>query len=99
MAQRRERPPVQRSGTSIGLRFPDGSLRAMPVAAGRDPAAAEICCFCGDSVDGSDAERVQVSVWWIEDGRERTQAWNAHRTCLEERMHDAVAGAGPFFGH
>jgi hypothetical protein len=98
MAQRRDRPPVQRSGSSIGLRFPDGSVRAMPMGAAADAATADSCCFCGESVEDSDAERVYVSVRWIEDERERTQGWNAHRTCLAERINDAVAGTGPFFG-
>jgi hypothetical protein len=87
MAQRRERPPAQGTRNTIGLRFPDGSVRAMPIEAGRGRGG-DSCCFCGESVD-SDADRMQLSGHWIEDGRERIQEWDAHRTCLLERLHDA----------
>jgi hypothetical protein len=98
MAQRRDRPPVQRSGSSIDVRLPDGTVKTVPVDALRGRAAPEVCCFCGLSVKHSGSERISLSVRWRDAGRERTQDWSAHRSCLAERMHETVSGAGPFFG-
>ena len=97
MAQRRDRQPVQRSGNSIGLRFPDGSVRTMPIEA-VDPVTSDLCCFCGESLENSDSERILLSARWLDDGRERTQSWEAHRACLAARMHESSSGTGPFFG-
>jgi hypothetical protein len=70
----------------------------MPVDDPRGPVTADLCCFCGRSVDGSDPERVRLSAGWLDAGNERTQSWAAHRDCLADRMHESVTGAGPFFG-
>jgi hypothetical protein len=98
MGVRRERPPIERGGSSIRLRLPDGSVKEMPVDEMRPaPVDAELCCFCGEGVGDEDGERIRVSARWIDRSNERTQSWGAHRTCLEQRIHDSVAGTGPFF--
>ena len=94
MSVRRQRPPIELSGGSIRLRLPDGTVKEMPVD--RAPATASgPCCFCGRGVEG---DEIRVSAGWSHDGVEQLQSWAAHRTCLAERLHDSVAGAGPFFG-
>jgi hypothetical protein len=98
MAQRRERPPVQRSDTGIAVRLPDGTTMAVPGSGLRGPVTSDLCCFCGRRVEHSDSEEIRLSVRWVESGEERDQSWRAHHTCLAERMHEAVKGAGPFFG-
>jgi hypothetical protein len=67
----------------------------MPVDNPRGPA---VCCFCGQAVEQSDRNRIQLSASWVGGGREQTQSWDAHRDCLAERLYEAVAGTGPFFG-
>ena len=101
MGVRRERPPVERSQNSIRLRLPDGRVKEMPVDGGPDSAASDVCCFCGRRVDdsgGGGGGPIRLSARWMDDGQEHAQSWRAHRRCLAERLHDAVAGAGPFFG-
>ncbi len=97
MAQRRDRPAIVRSGESLNIRLPDGSSLALPVAAAKAAGSSELCCFCGQSVVSSDAEAIRVAASWRESEIEREQSWRAHRGCLLERMHEHVAGAGPFF--
>jgi hypothetical protein len=98
MGVRRERPPIERAGSSIRLRLPDGSVKEMPVDESRAaPVDDDLCCFCGESVGSDDDERIRVSARWVDRGDERTQSWGAHRACLEQRIHDSVSGAGPFF--
>ena len=70
----------------------------MPVDVPRGPVTTDICCFCGRAVEPSDGNRIRLSVSWLDESSQRTQSWDAHRDCLAERMHDAVAGTGPFFG-
>ena len=98
MGVRRERPPIERAAGSITLRLPDGTLKTMPVNEPRGPVTSDLCCFCGESVEQADAERIRLSARWLEDGQEQTQDWGAHHRCLAERMHPSVSGAGPFFG-
>jgi hypothetical protein len=99
MAQRRDRPPVQRSGESLNIRLPDGRTMSVPLSTSRGPSTADVCCFCGRSVEHSDNEYVRIGVRWIaEGGDERQQSWGAHHACLLERMHEGVKGHGPFFG-
>lgn len=98
MGVRRERPPVERSGEGITLRLPDGTVKTMSVAVSRRPVTSDLCCFCGETVLHSDPGRIRLSVQWVDDGEERTQTWDAHHSCLAERMHDSVNGMGPFFG-
>jgi len=97
MAKRRDQPALQTSGQTWQIRLPDGSVKQMPAEASRDAAPAHVCCFCGLDLGDSEPERVLVSARWAEDGEERSQSWGAHHRCLAERMHEAVAGAGPFF--
>jgi hypothetical protein len=97
MAQRRDRPPVQRSGNSIDIRLPDGTVKSVPVEALRGPAVSELCCFCGLSTKHAGRDRISISVRWVDSGGERTQEWSAHHGCLAERMHKSAAGVGPFF--
>jgi hypothetical protein len=98
MGVRRERPAAERVGNSVRFRFPDGTTKTVPADDLRRPATADVCCFCGETVQHSDDERIRVSARWIDEGRERTQSWGAHHRCLAERMHGAVMGIGPFFG-
>jgi hypothetical protein len=97
MAQRRDRPPVQRSGSSIDIRLPDGTIKTMPLDVPEGSVTSDACCFCGQSVEARD--RIQLSVGWLDDGREREQSWDAHHDCLAKRMHESVVGTGPFFGN
>ena len=98
MGVRREKPPAERAGDSIRFRFPDGTTRTVPVDELRGPVGADICCFCGQSVEHSDAQWIQVTAQWSDSGETRAQSWGAHRKCLAERMHERVAGTGLFFG-
>lgn len=95
MAKRSDQPAVQRTGSSIDVRLPDGRTISMPTA--QVPVAAEICCFCGREVEQTAGDRIRLSALWIEDDVEHDQAWAAHRSCLVERMHERVKGEGPFF--
>ena len=97
MAQRRDRPPVQRSGDSINVTLGDGRTMSVPLGSLRRSGAADVCCFCGQGVKHAGADRVSLSVRWQDDATERTQSWEAHRGCLTERLHDTVKGTGPFF--
>jgi hypothetical protein len=97
MSVRRERPPVQGSRNSITLRLPDGTVKTMPVREDRDEGD-DVCCFCGESVEPADSGRISVLARWVDQGHDRTQAWDAHRKCFAERVHDSVSGTGPFFG-
>jgi hypothetical protein len=97
MGVRRERPAVERSGDSILVRLPDGTTKAMPVDELRGPVTADLCCFCGQSIQAPE-QRIRLSVTWIHAGRERTQSWGAHHRCLAERMHDSLTDSGDFFG-
>jgi hypothetical protein len=97
MGVRRERPPVERSNATIRLRLPDGTVKAMPTDELRTPATADVCCFCGRGAEETDGTMVRLTARWIDDGQDRTQEWGAHRACLAERIHDSVAGTGPFF--
>ena len=63
----------------------------------RGPLTGGVCCFCGTSVEFSDAASTSLSVRWKEAGEERWQQWWAHRQCLAELMHEQVSGEGPFF--
>ena len=58
----------------------------------------DLCCFCGRGIENTDPERTRIDARWEDGGDERHQSWIAHRTCLRERMHDAVIGQGPLFG-
>jgi hypothetical protein len=98
MAQRRERPPAQRTNTGIAVRLPDGTTMAVPGSSLRKPVTSDLCCFCGAPVEGAEGERSLLTVLWVQDGEEREQSWSAHRTCVGERMHETVKGAGVFFG-
>jgi len=98
MGVRRERPPVEHSGEGITLRLPDGTVKTMSVDDLRRPVTSEFCCFCGQSVEHSDPDRIRLSVRWVDGGEERTQSWGAHHNCLAERMDGSVTGTGPFFG-
>jgi len=98
MAQRRDRPPVQRSGDTLEVRLGDGRTMSVSVDTLRGLVTADVCCFCGRGVKESEGERIGLSARWEDDGVERTQSWGAHRECLTERLHDAVKGEGPFFG-
>lgn len=98
MGIRRERPPVEQSLNTIKVRFPDGTVKEMPVDDRRARATPGVCCFCGEVIEEADGERIGLSARWLEGGQERTQSWSAHRTCLAERMHGSAAAAGPFFG-
>ena len=95
MAQRRVRPAVERSG-GLNVRLPDGRTMSMPLRAetGR---GSDLCCFCGQGIEHTDTERIRIDARWEGGGTERRQSWIAHRTCLLERMHEAVTGQGPFF--
>jgi hypothetical protein len=98
MAQRRDRPPVDRSGDSLNIRLPDGTMMSMPRPAGRRAVAADVvCCFCGEELGGADPERVGVGVEWSDAGGEHEQRWGAHRACVAARLHERVRGVGPFF--
>ena len=97
MAKRREQPPVQRSGSSIGLRFPDGTVKSMPVDSRRGAVDAQLCCFCGETVEQQDGDYTTVYVRWLENGQERHQQWPAHHKCVSDRLHPRVRGTGPFF--
>jgi hypothetical protein len=90
MAQRRERPPEQRSGRAIGLRLPDGRELTLPVDTSRRGGGPGRCCFCGEPVDGGAAELVRLDARWSEPGGERSAAWSAHRACLLERPHESA---------
>jgi hypothetical protein len=96
MAQRRDQPSVQQPGNSIGLRFPDGTVKTMPVDALRGPATSHVCCFCGESVAEQDGEFTTVSTRWREGRQERHQQWAAHHRCVSDRLHPRVR-TGPFF--
>jgi hypothetical protein len=95
MAQRRVRPAVERSG-GLNIRLPDGRTMSMPI---RTAAAqtSDLCCFCGQGIEQTHPERIQIDAQWEEGGTKRQQSWGAHRKCLLERMHEAVRGQGPFF--
>jgi len=97
MAQRRERPPAQRTNTGIAVRLPDGTTMAVPGSSLRGPITSDLCCFCGRHVEQADSERIRLSARWVEGGEEREQSWDAHRACFAERMDEALKGAGPFF--
>jgi len=71
---------------------------AVPGSSLRKPVTSDLCCFCGALVEGADGERSLLTVLWVQDGEEREQSWSAHRTCVGERMHETVKGAGVFFG-
>jgi hypothetical protein len=98
MAQRRERPPVERGGQGLNVRLPDGRTMSVPGSALRDPVTPDVCCFCGVSVEHSDPQRVRLDARWTSDGTDQHQSWAAHHKCLLERMHEGVMGQGPFFG-
>jgi hypothetical protein len=98
MGIRRERPPVERSADSILVRLPDGTVKTIPSNTPKESVTADACCFCGHGVERSDAQRIRLSVRWMDEGTERTQSWSAHHTCLAERLHERVSGTGPFFG-
>ncbi len=99
MGVRRERPSEERSANSVTLRFPDGTVKTMPVDDLHGQVTADVCCFCGQSVEPADPERISLAVSWIDGGQERTQTWGAHHTCLVERMHPSAANTGPFFAN
>ena len=98
MAQRRDRPAVQRSGDSLNITLPDGTTTALPVSTSKGPVRSDICCFCGESVEHADPEHLRIDARWEQGGDERQQSWGAHQACLLDRMHDRVKGQGPFFG-
>jgi hypothetical protein len=90
---RRERPPIERGGTSIRLRLPDGTVKALPVDDARRTSP-DVCCFCGEAVEPDGGEFVRLSARWSEGDEERTQSWDAHRSCLAERLHDSASFGG-----
>jgi hypothetical protein len=98
MGVRRERPPIERSNNTVTLRLPDGTVKSMPIDQPRDPVTADRCCFCGHGVQHSDPEWIRLAANWTDEGHEKMQSWGAHHRCLLERMHESVAGTGPFFG-
>ena len=92
MGVRRERPPLEQAGATITLRLPGGAVRTMPIDE-HAHTAPDRCCFCGETVAPSEHEAVLLSAAWRDDeGREHSQAWSAHRTCLAERLHASAAG-------
>jgi hypothetical protein len=95
MAQRRERPAQEHGGKAFDFRLSDGRSISIPVTEPQDRGAGEVCCFCGEGIEGED---VSVEARWVEGGEERSQTWRAHRACLAGRMHESVRGSGPFFG-
>jgi hypothetical protein len=53
-----------------------------------------LCCFCGRA--RGDADPITITASWSEEGRERWQAWGAHRECFIERLsEDARRFGGP----
>jgi hypothetical protein len=97
MAQRRDRPVIERTG-GLNIRLPDGRTMSVPVSGLQAPAPAGVCCFCGEVVEHSDSERIRLDARWEADGTEREQSWVAHRKCLFDRLHDRARDEGPFFG-
>ena len=87
---------MERAGSSIRLRLPDGTVKSMPTEL-KGPVTADRCCFCGETIGHSDEERISLTAHWTEEGQERARTWSAHRTCLAERMHDSVPDTGDFF--
>jgi ribosomal protein L34E len=90
MAQRRERPPAQRSGQTIGVRLPGGRTVSVPTSSSRGPAEPDVCCFCGEPV--GHAERVELDARWVAESEERHRSLSAHRSCLLDRLHERVRG-------
>jgi len=85
MAQRREQPALQTSGQTWQIRLPDGTVKEMAAS----PAAqSAVCCFCGHDLGDEAASRVLLSARWQEGDDEQARSWSAHRTCLEERLHE-----------
>ena len=98
MAQRRDRPPVQRSGDSLDVHLGGGRTMSVPLEALRGLMTPEVCCFCGQVVKDPGSEHLSLAARWEGGSGEGTQSWAAHRACLAERIHDTVKGTGPFFG-
>jgi|SRR5580693_7019790 hypothetical protein len=94
MAQRRDRPGLDLAGSSLNVTLPDG--RTLPIPR-RGDLAGDVCCFCGETVEHADRERVRLSVRWIDGDDEREQSWGAHQSCVLERLNERVKGQGPFF--
>jgi len=97
MAQRRDRPAVERSGESLNIKLPDGTTMSVPLSTSRPTVSADICCFCGATVEHADPQRIRVDAHWEHDGGERRRSWGAHDRCLLERLHDRATGQEPFF--
>jgi hypothetical protein len=92
MGVRRERPPIERAGSSIRLRLPDGTVREMPVESSGP--STKLCCFCGEAAE---RDVVTLSVEWRDEQGEQRRTWASHRRCLAERLHESVQDAGgPF---
>jgi len=95
MGLRRERPAQEIGAGSIGLILRDGSTVSVTLGeAGREPAPEAICCFCGEEVEESDPRHVTVEVHRSVEGKDETQSFSAHDTCLAERMHERVKATG-----
>jgi hypothetical protein len=97
MAQRREVPPITRSGGTVDVRLPDGRTMSVPLSRTGGPLTGDVCCFCGEAVADEAGERLRIGARWGGDGDDHEQSWEAHRRCLRERMHERVRGQGPLF--
>ena len=98
MGVRRERPAAEQTGNSVRFTLPDGTTKAVPVSGLRGPVTAGLCCFCGESVEHADPKHIRLTVRWADAGDERSQSWDAHQSCLTERMHSSARTTGPLFG-
>jgi len=95
MAQRRDRPPVERAGDSLNIKLPDGTTMSVPLNASSRSPTVDLCCFCGERVQQADPSAIRIDARWEQGGDERRRSWRAHHRCLFERIDDRVKGEEP----
>ena len=92
MGLRRERPSQETGSGSLNLRLGDGSTVSVSLDPHHQPAASEVCCFCGEALEPSDPRHLTLSARRADDPSSPTQTWSAHESCLAERLHERVRG-------